>query len=160
MNTQQSGTNQHAALNSSILSFNSLICAAGDAANWIMDGEQEIQTFISCGLKLIVASSQCDFPLATSVEILTRLAYSDHGMKDLGKYGQVTLRRVPDDANSGTTVFILSPDGTTSSHVEIVIHDNLAYVLLPCCSNWEQSPTDRHWLRDRIFMGILEGADL
>ena len=160
MNTQQNETAQHSAFNSSILSFNSLICAAGDAANWIMDGNQEIETFISCGLRLIVASSQCDYPLATSVEILTRLAYSDHGMRDLGKYGRVTLQWVPEHADSGTAVFILSPDGTTSSHVEIVIHDNLAYVLLPCCSNWEQSCTDRHWLRDQIVMGILEGADL
>lgn len=161
MNTQQSEPQHHVdASKFSIPFFNNLICEAGGGAYWIAFEDQAIDTFISCGLDLIVASSQCEHPLATSVEILTRLAYSEEAMEILGQCSEVTLSWVSDNAGTKRATFLLFPEGTPFAHVQIVIHHDLAYVVFPCFVDWEGDSTNWNWLRQKIIDGILVGMDL
>lgn len=141
--------------NFSIAYFNDLICE--ESSLWIGFDDQEIKTFVSCGLDLVVASSFCQHPLATSVAILTHLAYSEESMKGLGECGAITMICNPGDYGPIKTTFMLLPEGRPDTHVQFVIHAELAYVVLPCFLHWEVDHTDLYWLREKIIYGILEG---
>lgn len=158
MNTQQNESHQNLAeSNFSIAFFNNLICESGGGPYWIAFEEQAINTFISCGFNLIVASSQCEHPLATSIEILIQLAYSEDSLINLGKCGEITLRWASNNAETKCATFLLLPEGSSIAHVQIVIHQERSYVVFPCFLSWEGDHTNWNWLRENIIDGIFEG---
>lgn len=141
--------------NFTISHFNDLICEEGGGIYWIPFEDQTIATFVSCGFNFVVASSFCQHPLATSVAILTELAYSEESMKGLGECGAVTMICDPGDYGPIKTTFMLLPEGRPDTHIQFVIHAGLGYVVLPCFLDWEVEDTDLHWLREKIIRGIV-----
>lgn len=142
----------------SIPHFNDLIMARADAWNDLDD--QAIDTFASCGFDFIVASTECQYPLAASVAILTQLAYSEESMKVLGEKGEVTMSCKLDASAPIHTTFLILPEGSNDRHLQIVIAAEVAYVVLPWFFDWEYDLNNTYWLRKKIFADITEGLPM
>ena len=158
MTTQQ--IESHQPLNTpkfSIPYFNNLISETDNRMCCTGFDDQTIDTYTSCGFNFVIASSLCNYPLATSIEILTRLACSEDSLIRLGKSGEITLTWVPDSDGPTCATFLRLPEGSPSTHVQIVIYEKLAYIVFPCFLHSEADFIGWHWLREKIINGIVEG---
>jgi hypothetical protein len=117
---------------------------------------QEIHTFSACGLEFLVASTRCRYPLATCVTILSQLAYSQSTIRDLGEHGRATLLCDLDCEGQVTTTFMLLPETRLENHLQFVIKETSAYVVLPSFLHSMPDETNQYWLRERVIDGILE----
>lgn len=116
-------------------------------------GDQAINTFTTCGIDVIVASTHCEYPLATCVAILLQLAYSPESTKVLGERGELTMS-IELDEGTMETAFTLLPESTPETNFQFVIHGLIAYVTLPSFHGWRYSDTKEHWLRDNLVADI------
>lgn len=118
--------------------------------------DQKIDTFTSCGLDFLIASTCCRYPLATCVALLSQLAYSESTLRDLGESGLSALVCNLDSLGQIVTTIMVLPESRPETHIQFVIDETSAYVVLPSFFHWTPDETSQQWLREKIVKGILE----